>query len=130
MWNIVPGKSVGPFELGHEPDEYFDELPGAFDIFKRFPDSEDIYDFSEDRVHLTVDSENKIIEIAVFRPNEVYLGEVQLLNRPIQELALELNSTNYLFESVDVGLESDELGIVVVEVDELVDCVEVRKTDS
>lgn len=121
---------VGLFELGHEPDEYFDELPGAFDIFKRFPHSKDIYAFSEDRVHLTVDSENKIIEIAVFRPNEVYLGEVQFLNRPIQELALELKSTNYLFESVDVGLESDELGIVVVEVDELVDCVEVRKTDS
>lgn len=130
MWNIVPGKSAGPFELGHEPDEYFDELPGAFDIFKRFPDSEDIYDFSEDRVHLTVDSENKIIEIAVFRPNEVYLDEVQLLNRPIQELALELNSSKYVFKPVDVGLGSKELEIVLVEVDGFTDGVEVRKTDS
>lgn len=130
MWNIVPGKSAGPFELGHEPDEYFDVLTGAFKVVKRFPDSEDLYAFSKDRVHLTVDSEIKIIEISVFRPNEVYLGDVQLLNRNIQELAIELNSTKYVFEPVDVGLESVELGIVLVEVDGFIDGVEVRKIDS
>jgi hypothetical protein len=130
MWNIVPGKSVGPFELGHEPDEYFDVLTGAFRIVKRFPDSEDIYAFGKDRVHLTVDSNKKIHQISIFRPNEVYLGDIQLLNRSIQELAFALNSTNDVFEPVDVGLESDELGIVLVEVDGFIDGVEVRKIDS
>ena len=130
MWNIVPGKSVGPFELGHEPDEYFDILTGAFRIVKRYPYVEDTYSFGSDGVNLTVDSSKNIHQISIFRPNEVCLGDIQLLNRNIQELAIELNSSKYVFEPVDVGLESDELGIVLVEVDGFTDGVEVREKKS
>lgn len=130
MWNIVPGKSAGPFELGHEPGEYFDVLTGAFRIVKRYPYVEDTYSFGSDGVNLAVDSSKKIYQIYIFRPNEVCLGDIQLLNRNIRELAIELNSSKYVFKPVDVGLGSKELGIVLVEVDGFIDGVEVRKTDS
>ncbi len=126
MWQIVPGESVGPFEFGREPAEYFDILTGAFKKFRRFPNTAEIYAFGENRVHLKVDDQNRIIEISVFRPHELYLGDLQLLDQPLQELAIALNATNYLFESVDVGLESNQLGIVLVEVDDKIDGVEVR----
>ncbi len=126
MWKIVPGVSAGPFEFGHEPAEYFDILTGAFRKFRHLPDSEEIYAFGKDCVHLMVDDDNRIIQISLFRPHELYLGDLQLLDRPLQELAIALNSTHYVFEPVDVGLESDELGMVLVEVDDRIDGVEVR----
>ena len=73
-----------------------------------------------------VDDDNRIIQISLFRPHELYLGDLQLLDQPLQELAIALNSTHYVFEPVDVGLESDELGMVLVEVDDRIDGVEVR----
>ncbi|QDV53187.1 hypothetical protein [Gimesia fumaroli] len=72
-----------------------------------------------------MDSQNRIIHISVFRPREVRLGEIQLLNRALQQVTVELNGTNDLFEQVDVGLENEELGIVLVEVDGMIDGVEV-----
>ncbi|QDT44957.1 hypothetical protein Pan241w_50740 [Gimesia alba] len=49
------------------------------------------------------------------------LGEIQLLNRALQQATSELNGTKNLFEQVDVGLENAELGIVLVEVDGVID---------
>ena len=125
MWTIMPRQSVGPLRLGQTPADYDDLLTGGFQIFKRFPDSEEIYAYDKDQVHLTVDSQNRIIHISVFRPREVRLGEIQLLNRALQQVTSELNGTNDFFEQVDVGLENAELGIVLVEVDGVIDGVEV-----
>ncbi|WP_298864022.1 hypothetical protein [uncultured Gimesia sp.] len=124
MWIVTPGKFVGPFALGEVPEKYSDILSEEFSVFKRFPDSDEIYAYDNDGVYLTVDSERKIIQIAVFPPNEVYLGEIQLLKRELQELIIELSAANVGFESIDSGLQSDELGIVLVEVDGRIDSVE------
>lgn len=74
---------------------------------------------------LNVMTVNQLIEIFSYHPGELYLGDLQLLDRPLQELAIALNSTHDVFEPVEVGLESDELGIVLVEVDDWTDGVEV-----
>lgn len=130
MWTVIPGKSVGPFALGEVPGTYSEILSEEFSVFKRFPDSEDIYAYDNDGIYLTVDSELNIIQIAVFPPNEVYLGEIQLLNRNLQELMIELSAANYDFESIDSGLHSSELGIVLVEVDGRTDSVELIPLSS
>ena len=124
MWTVIPGKSIGPFSLGEVVSKYSEILSEQFSVFKRFPDSDEIYAYDNDGVYLTVDSERKIIQIAVFPPNEVYLGEIQLLKRELQELIIELSAANVGFESIDSGLQSDELGIVLVEVAGRIDSVE------
>ncbi len=53
-------------------------------------------------------------------------GRISRLEDLPTELAIALNSTHYVFEPYEVGLESGELGMVLVEVDDRIDGVEVR----
>ncbi len=126
MWTIEPGKSVGPLALSMSEDQYVSILGSVADTFHRTPDSMDIVVAYDDAgVHLGVDQGRCIRRISVFAPRKVALSGVQLLGRPLTDVAHDLSRTVFEFNPVDAGLWCCSANIVLVAVDGLVDGVEI-----
>ncbi len=126
MWIIEPGLKVGPLRLGIHESKNARLLGTLRGTFRRTPESvDDILAYDEDGVHLVVNGERTVIQILVFQPMKVSLAGVQLLGRDMIVVAEDLGQTEYEFVPVDAGLECETAGIVLVEVDEVVDGVEV-----
>lgn len=125
MWEIKPKVSIGPIHLGMTKNEYTSVLGDNYDTFKRFEDDDDeVFAYDDIGVHLTVDSNNKVKQISVFQPKEVFWEGVQVLGRDIKLVSDELRSNGLNIQSVDAGIWNEEGAVLLVEVDGLVDGVE------
>lgn len=124
MWEITAKKSIGEFNIGDDIKKYIEKL-GEYTTFKRFEDSDEItYTFYDESVHLTCDENNTITNIAIFDPNEVSYLDIQLLNKKIAKVKKELISKNIKIEKQEDDLWIEEAGVLLVEYDGVVDCVE------
>ncbi|MFL1467590.1 hypothetical protein [Marinobacter sp. HN1S83] len=100
-------------------------LGAATESFKRTEDStETVLAYDEESIHLEVDSEGVVVLVSAFQPREVFLDGIQLLGRPLNQIAEALSSAGVQFEENDVGLWCDQAGVNIVVVDDIVDGVE------
>lgn len=128
MWTIKSKELVGQLRLGVNVNELAQILGSAYTKFKRVPEAEDtIFAFNEKGVHLTCDQEEKVKIISVFRPNKVIYSSIQLLGRQIEILREELNQSGINTKEEDAGLWLEEAGVLLVEVDGIVDGIELYK---
>lgn len=128
MWIIKSKESVGELRLGININEIAQILGSEYTKFKRVPEAEDtIFAFNEEGVHLTCDQEEKVKVISVFRPNEVTYSSIQLLSKPIEVVREELNHNGIKTEEEDAGLWVEEAGVLLVEVEGVVDGIELYK---
>ncbi len=126
---LVPLTSVGEIRFDMHPREYEALLGKPNGVFRRTPDSTDqIYAFDAKLVHLTVDPQNHVTMISVFRPLEVELGGVQLIGRELKSVAEDLSRTTYRFEPRDFGLWCPEAAVGLVELDDLVYGIDMYST--
>jgi len=126
MWVLEAGTGVGPLSLGMTEDQSRAILGPVSSIFRRTPEStEDVIAYDVAGVHLTVDQERRVRQISVFPPNEVCLSGVQLLGRKVAEVATDMKTTRFRFQSVDAGLWCPAANVLLVEVDGMVDGVEI-----
>jgi hypothetical protein len=126
MWIVKPHESVGPIRLGTHPSEYDSILNGPPGSFQRTPGSCETLAFDADLLHLELGPSGKIVGVIVFRPREVFLSGVQLLGRGIGEVQEDLLNAGIPVSPSEVGLACEDLGIILVEVDGIIDGVEVH----
>ncbi len=124
MWEIDAHTAAGPLSLGMTIDKAIAILGEEYHTFKRGPEGKDpIYAFNEKAIHLAC-SEGVVKIISVFRPRELFYVGVQLLGRPIQQVIGELNTNGIDGVEVDAGYWIDRAGVLLVEVNDVVDGVE------
>jgi hypothetical protein len=123
---IEPGKSVGPIAIGMRREQYEEIMGLSEDVFRRTPEDPNlVVAYDEKLMHLSVDERLTIKSITVFPPEKVELEGIQLLGRDFVEVEAELAQTVFGFSKVDAGLWSATAGIVIVEMDGMVDGVEI-----
>lgn len=128
MWAIKSKESVWQLRLGELVSTMVPILDSDYTEFKRIPEAEEtIFAFNEKGVHLTWDKEKRVKIISVFRPNEVTYLEVQLLGRKLEDVKRELNQSGIETEDEDVGLWIEEAGVLLIEIDDIVDGIELYK---
>lgn len=125
MWILNPSGSIGPLRIGMAEIDYITALQSKPELFRRSsnPD-QNILDFDEDFVHLEILRYGTISKISVFRPREVSLSGVQILNNPLNTVGYELIKLGFNFVRVDAGLWNEANRILLVEVDGIVDGIE------
>ena len=124
-WTLNPEGTVGPLQIGMTEKGYLSVLMSEPKAFRRTCDSnQTILAFNDDSVHLYLDDSGSVTKISVFRPRRVVFHEVQLLNRPLEEVGIDLARAGQHFVEVDVGLWNERDKILLVEVDGMVDGVE------
>ena len=125
---IIPKSSIGPVAIGMSRDQYEAVFGPSTDRFQRADDSppnqEWVVAYDASGFHLAIDSSERIETITVFPPNSAVLEGIQLLRRSFTEVTEELRRGPHVWENVDAGLWSEELGVCLVEVDGIVDSVE------
>jgi len=85
----------------------------------------DILAYDDAGIHLAVDSERRVVRISVFSPNRVTLAGIELLGRKVAEVAKQSRVVGLSCEAVDAGLWYPSAGVLLVEVEGVVDGVEV-----
>jgi hypothetical protein len=124
IWNLVPPVSFGPLKLGMCEKDYIEILGNDCIPFKTLYDYYDTLIFEKQNMRLTIDEKQIVKGISVFRKTQAFLGDVQLLGRELCDVDKELKQAGYIFEKIDVGLWYEEFKIVLVESQEVIDCVE------
>ena len=125
MWEIKPKVSIGPIRIGMTKNEFTSILGDNYDVFKRFEDDDDdVFAYDAKYVHLKIDSDNKIKQISVFRPKEVFWEGIQVLGRDIKIVSNELQSKGASIKLVDAGIWNEENAILLIEVEGIVDGIE------
>jgi hypothetical protein len=125
MWTIEAKSAVGPLSIGMTTDQFRSVLGQEDKTFKRIPSSEDpIYVYDSELVHLACSSDGVVKIISVFRPKVVSYCDVHLLGRRMDEVVAELESKGVKAEKEDAGYWIDAAGVLLVEVDEVVDGLE------
>lgn len=127
MWSVEPKKSVGTIRLGARPSECHSFPTGPSQSFRRTPDSPETLAFDGDLLHVELDSSGRISAVTVFRPRELFLVGIQLLGLDTDSVTEALLAAGIAVSRVDAGLWNEELGIVLIEVDGIIDGVEVRR---
>ncbi len=127
---IEPCVSMGPIHLGMTMADCEGILGPPPDLFQRTEDSpEKILAYDDLFLHVTISSNGYVIEISAFQPRKVYLSGIQLLGRPLPEVKKNLAFCMPIQE-IDVGLYCKDAGVVLVEVDNIIDGVELRHPDN
>jgi len=127
-WEIDPAGAVGPLRLGMEEHEYKSVLASEPRMFRRTKDSTEVtLAFNQELVHLTIDANNRVNGISLFRPREALLHGVQVLGRPLEEVDADLIRRGFPLRRVDTGLSDENDRISLIEVDGIIDGVEVAK---
>lgn len=125
MWEIKSKKSVGPLCIGDKIHNLIEKLSDTYDTFKRVPDAEDIvYAFDKNCVHLTCGDDEKVKIISVFHPNKVSYSNIQLIGKQIEVVRKELIAKGIVVVEEDAGLWVEEAGILLVDIDDIVDGIE------
>lgn len=126
-WTIIPSSSIGPIRLGMPKTQCESILGAPSGTFRRTPVSpEVIMAFDHHCLHVTLDSANLVVEVSIFRPRRAILAGVQLLGRPLDDVARELTNAGVKTQPTDVGLLCPSVGAHLVEVEDVVDGVELR----
>lgn len=125
MWVIKSKKSVGALCIGDKIHDVKEQLGNTYDTFKRVPDAEDtVFAFDQYGVHLTCGYDEKVKIISVFRPNKVSYSNIQLLGKQTEVVKKELLANGIVVIEEDVGLWVEEAGILLVDIDGIVDGIE------
>lgn len=123
---INPNVAVGSLELNFTKSACERVLGIATESFKRTDDSTaTVLVYDQDSIYVTIDKDENVIEYSLFAPLQVYLKGIQLLGRKANEVYSQLQDAGLIFEPNDVGMESLEFGVNLVEIEEIIDCVEV-----
>lgn len=77
---ITPHEAVDKICLGSSIQQAIKEIDTQFEVFQRVPQGNEVYAFDERHLHVQVDSLGLVKAITVFRPELVYIRDVQLLN--------------------------------------------------
>lgn len=125
MWAIKSKKSIGAICIGDKIHNLKEQLGNTYDTFKRVPDAEDtVFAFDQHSVHLTCGYDEKVKIISVFRPNKVSYSNIQLLGKQTEVVKKELLAIGVVVVEEDVGLWVEEAGILLVDIDGIVDGIE------
>lgn len=128
MWKIKPGESVGPIAFGMTVDEVTNILGTKFERFKRTEDSEeDTLSFDDECVQIVINGLSEVTNISIFRARKIFLGNIQLLDRNINELKSDLDSLEFHFVDFNGGLWCEGAKIVLVEFNGKTDGVEMER---
>jgi hypothetical protein len=129
-WTIEPGVAMGPLKLGMTEVECVSLLGPVAKSFRRFKDRPEVtLAYDDAHLHLTVGASGTIQVISAFRPRTVILAGIQVLDRPMAEISAQLSSTGLKIERVDAGLWCRGTGVVLVEVDGMIDGVELSSRE-
>lgn len=117
---------MGPLRLGMTVEDCKFFFGSPSDLFRRTEDSpEQILAYDDLFLHVTINSKKTVVEISAFQPRKVFLSGIQLLGRPLPEVKKDL-SLCMPIQEIDVGLYCKDAGVVLVEVDNIIDGVELR----
>jgi len=122
-----PHIGIDTVALGLKRKEIIELLGSGYTVFKRFTDDPDTLAFDSIGCQLDLDESDRLAKIIVFRPNRLFLGAIQLLDRALDELTVELKTNQHDFETVDAGLWSPALAILCIEHDGKTDGVEIGR---
>jgi hypothetical protein len=122
---IFPKKGAGIIPLKCTRTEIEGMLGKPPDVFSRTPDGPTILAYDNVGMHITLSSNETVETISIFRPNEAFLNEVQVLSKDIDVLNDELSLRGLNFIRVDAGLWSEGMNILLIDVDGMVDGVEI-----
>lgn len=121
----MPKTSIGPIRIGMKKGEFENVLGECRDTFKRVQnDTNTIYAYDPECVHLTCGTNGEVRVISVFRPKKVFLEDIQILGKEIPIVCDELNRIGYSWEREDGGYWIEKAGILLIDVDDKVDGIE------
>lgn len=127
-YKIIPNISVGPIHIQMHRNKCESLLGEASDSFKRIiEEKETTYVYKNDSIQIVFDEENKVNEISLFPPNKVQLNNIQLLERHANDIYSELTNSGIVLEKIEIGMHCKNLGVILVEIEELIDGVQFFK---
>lgn len=125
MWEIEAKSGMGPLKLGMTAAQANSVIGQSFRTFKRVPEStETIHAYDDACIHLTCSEDGVVKIISGFQPRKVSYAGIQLLGRAIQDVVAELDANDITSEKEDAGYWVSQAGILLVEVDGIVDGIE------
>lgn len=125
MWIVQAKSAIGPLCIGASIAQISGLVGQRTATFRRAPDSRyDIHAYDEDLVHLACSSDGVIRGISVFRPKDVTYRGVNLLGRKAAEVVSDLRQVGVDTKATEVGYWVEAAGVMLVEVNGLVDGVE------
>ncbi len=127
MWQITPKASVGPLTLSSPIKELEFALGNNCDRFIRRGNPNEILAYDEKGIHIESGADGLPAAITIFQPCSVSLGPVELIGREVSIVERELREAGFAFARVDAGLWNEELLIMIVEQNNRVDSVEIRR---
>lgn len=125
VWTIQPLMSVGPLALDSSRADLESVLGDDYTCFSRGRNVVIAYD--SHGLHIESDHDGKLRAITVFHPCHVSLNGIELLGRQVGDVKIELDEAGLSFEAVDTGLWSEQLLVMIIEVEGIIDGVEVRR---
>lgn len=125
MWIVQAKSAIGPLHIGASVAQIIGVVGQRTATFRRTPDSKyEIHAYDEDFVHLTCSIDGVIRGISVFRPKDVTYRGVKLLGRKVAEVVSDLRQVGVDTKATEVGYWVEAAGVMLVEVNGLVDGVE------
>jgi hypothetical protein len=127
-WMISDKELTGPVDFDMQIETIKSHLGDPDDSFKRTPDSDDvIIAFDNFGIHVTVNKEGMINQLTIFPDNEVFIGDVQLINTQIDSIYEKITNLGVTIDREEAGLWCEKYKVFLVEVDGRVDGVEIYR---
>ncbi len=128
QWKIDDNGITGPIDFDMQIENVKSLLGEPTDSFKRTKDSNDVVIAYEDEgIHLNVNDEGILTQLTIFPDNEVFLGNIQLINKPIDSIYAEFQTLGIAVVREDSGLWCEEQKVFLVDVEGIVDGVEIYR---
>ena len=125
IWVIRPHAGVGPLSLGMTRAACVAAL-GAHETFRKSPgDPGPTLDFLDPHVHALLDAAGRVALLRVFEPQAVEFAGLRPFGAAAAELRGSLAGRGLSPLACDVGVELPDLGLVFVEGERGIECVEI-----
>ena len=126
-WDIKPFVSVGPLRFGESRSAIRETLGGSGDTFEKVPGAIPTDAYDELGVHAHYDKEDRLCLVELFEPAAVTFDSIELLDNDLGTVQRDLEKLGAARHVVDNGIRYDDLGFVLVVMDDQVDGVSVFK---
>lgn len=131
-WKINDEGLTGPIDFDMRIENVRTLLGEPNDSFRRTPDSDDlIVAYDEAGIQLNINDEGLLTQLTIFPDNEVFIGKIQLINKPINSIYTELQAIGVAVDHEDAGLWCEAQKVFLVDVGGVVDGIEIyRRANS
>ena len=111
--HIVPYVSVGNLSFGDKREVARKKLNSPFSTFRKVIGAEVTDSFDEIGLHLYYDNDDRLQFVELFRPADVVVCGIELLDRNVDEVVGSLEMLGYAPSPTDVGFQVDDLGVAL-----------------